>query len=79
MPGWVSQSRALRRWWMADLPHPFVADMERGIVGSMKECGVTESYKLKRQVVLSASEAAEMILRVDDSELHLAGFVRLSC
>lgn len=29
----------------------------------MKELGVTESYKLKRQVVLSASEASEMILR----------------
>ena len=29
----------------------------------MKALGVTESYKLKRQVVLSASEAAEMILR----------------
>ena len=29
----------------------------------MKKLGVTESYKLKRQVVLSASEAAEMILR----------------
>lgn len=29
----------------------------------MKELGVTESYKLKRQVVISASEAAEMILR----------------
>jgi len=41
--------------------------MFKGVVGSMKECGVTESYKLKRQVVLSASEAAEMILRVDDS------------
>ncbi|GAA5893775.1 hypothetical protein JCM8208_001241 [Rhodotorula glutinis] len=41
-------------------------DMFKGVVGSMKECGVTESYKLKRQVVLSASEAAEMILRVDD-------------
>ncbi|KAJ1945637.1 T-complex protein 1 subunit beta [Kickxella alabastrina] len=27
---------------------------------------VTESFKLKRQVLLSASEAAEMILRVDD-------------
>lgn len=44
------------------------SDMERGVVGSMRECGVTESYKLKRQVVLSASEAAEMILRVDDSK-----------
>ncbi|THH11680.1 hypothetical protein EW146_g7967 [Bondarzewia mesenterica] len=41
-------------------------DMERGDIGSMKELGVTESYKLKRQVVLSASEAAEMIIRVDD-------------
>ncbi|KAK4056486.1 T-complex protein 1 subunit beta [Microbotryomycetes sp. JL221] len=41
-------------------------DMDKGVVGSMKQCGVTESYKLKRQVVLSASEAAEMILRVDD-------------
>lgn len=44
------------------------ADMDKGVVGSMKESGVTESYKLKRQVVLSASEAAEMILRVDDSK-----------
>jgi T-complex protein 1 subunit beta len=31
----------------------------------MRELGVTESYKLKRQVVLSASEAAEMIIRYD--------------
>lgn len=37
--------------------------MNEGIIGSMKQLGVTESYKLKRQVVLSASEAAEMILR----------------
>jgi T-complex protein 1 subunit beta len=51
--------------------------MERGIVGSMKECGVTESYKLKRQVILSASEAAEMILRVDDSEFSLFPFSHL--
>ncbi len=29
----------------------------------MNRLGVTESYKLKRQVVISASEAAEMILR----------------
>ncbi|KAK9897516.1 hypothetical protein P389DRAFT_151459 [Cystobasidium minutum MCA 4210] len=41
-------------------------DMYQGTIGSMKELGVTESYKLKRQVVISASEAAEMILRVDD-------------
>jgi len=41
-------------------------DMNQGTIGSMRKLGVTESYKLKRQVVLSASEAAEMILRVDD-------------
>ncbi|KAI0759737.1 chaperonin Cpn60/TCP-1 family [Trametes elegans] len=41
-------------------------DMNEGKIGSMVQLGVTESYKLKRQVVLSASEAAEMILRVDD-------------
>ena len=38
-------------------------DMNEGSIGSMKSLGITESYKLKRQVVLSASEAAEMILR----------------
>lgn len=41
-------------------------DMDNGEVASMRELGVTESYKLKRQVVVSASEAAEMILRVDN-------------
>lgn len=38
-------------------------DMNEGSIGSMRKLGITESYKLKRQVVLSASEAAEMILR----------------
>ncbi|KAF8548304.1 hypothetical protein OG21DRAFT_1449294 [Imleria badia] len=41
-------------------------DMNEGTISSMKALGVTESYKLKRQVVLSATEAAEMIIRVDD-------------
>jgi len=41
-------------------------DMERGVVGDMVELGITESFKVKSQVVSSASEAAEMILRVDD-------------
>ncbi|KAF8691063.1 hypothetical protein AX14_002827 [Amanita brunnescens Koide BX004] len=41
-------------------------DMEHGAIGSMKQLGVTESHKLKRLVVLSASEAAETIIRVDD-------------
>ncbi|UZJ51808.1 hypothetical protein CBS101457_001128 [Exobasidium rhododendri] len=41
-------------------------DLNNGKIISMRETGVTESYKLKRQVVLSASEASELILRVDD-------------
>lgn len=40
-------------------------DMNEGKVGDMKELGIVESFKVKRQVLLSASEAAEMILRVD--------------
>jgi len=35
-------------------------------VDDVKILGITESYHLKRQVLISASEAAEMILRVDD-------------
>lgn len=41
-------------------------NMDLGAVGCMKELGITESYVVKRQVLLSASEAAEMILRVDN-------------
>ena len=40
--------------------------MERGCIADMKELGITESYNVKRQMVISASEAAEMIIRVDD-------------
>jgi hypothetical protein len=39
--------------------------MNEGTIASMKTLGITESYKLKRQVVLSASEAAEMIIRCE--------------
>jgi len=41
-------------------------NMYEGKVGDMVQLGITESYSVKRQVVLQASEAAEMILRVDD-------------
>jgi T-complex protein 1 subunit beta len=41
-------------------------DMVNGEVANVRELGITESFKLKKQVLLSASEAAEMILRVDD-------------
>jgi len=41
-------------------------DMRVGNVGDVEKLGIVESYKVKSQVVTSASEAAEMILRVDD-------------
>ena len=41
-------------------------DMTKNCIGDMAELGITESYQVKRQVLLSAAEAAEMILRVDD-------------
>ncbi|KAM3587489.1 uncharacterized protein V6R79_006792 [Siganus canaliculatus] len=44
----------------------FGLNMSEGIVGSMADLGITESFQVKRQVLLSASEAAEMILRVDN-------------
>jgi T-complex protein 1 subunit beta len=41
-------------------------DMKNGTTGSMEELGIVESFRVKLQVLLSASEAAEMVLRVDD-------------
>jgi T-complex protein 1 subunit beta len=41
-------------------------NMDAGKIGCMKALGITESFAVKRQVLMSASEAAEMILRVDD-------------
>ena len=41
-------------------------DMYEGKIGDMVELGVMESFKYKYMVLMSASEAAEMILRVDD-------------
>lgn len=46
--------------------HTMGIDMEQGEVGDMEKLGITESYQVKRQVLISAAEAAEMILRVDD-------------
>jgi len=37
-----------------------------GQVGDMTELGISESFRVKQQVLLSATEAAEMIVRVDD-------------
>jgi len=41
-------------------------DMNQGTIGDMREMGVTESLRSKSQSLVSAHEAAEMILRVDD-------------
>ena len=41
-------------------------DMAKGDIGDMKQLGIRESFKSKLHVLVSAAEAAEMILRVDD-------------
>lgn len=41
-------------------------DMEKGCIGDVAKLGITESFKLKRQMLASAMEGAEMIVRVDD-------------
>ena len=41
-------------------------DVRSGSIGDMKELGIMEALKLKQSVLVSAAEAAEMILRVDD-------------
>merc|ERR1712179_817248 len=41
-------------------------NMYEGKTGCMAELGITESFSVKRQVLVQASEAAEMILRVDN-------------
>ncbi|KAF5898827.1 T-complex protein 1 subunit beta, partial [Clarias magur] len=58
----VAQLRAAHQ----ENKNTFGLDMRQGTVGNMAELGITESFQVKRQVLLSAAEAAEMILRVDD-------------
>ncbi len=41
-------------------------DILTGQVGDMRQCGIFEAFKVKSQVLASATEAAEMIIRVDD-------------
>lgn len=41
-------------------------DLYNGCVACMSEKKVTESFKVKRQVLISGHEGAEMIMRVDD-------------
>jgi T-complex protein 1 subunit beta len=44
----------------------FGLDLFNNGIANVRDLGITESFKLKRQVLLSASEAVEMIVRVDD-------------
>lgn len=41
-------------------------DLNNGVIADMRELGIVESFKLKQAVVSSASEAAEVLLRVDN-------------
>lgn len=41
-------------------------NLDEGKVGNMKELGIYECFRVKEQALNSASEAAEMILRVDE-------------
>ncbi|CAF3739613.1 unnamed protein product [Rotaria magnacalcarata] len=41
-------------------------DMENGTIADMAQLGILESFHLKKQVVISAAEAAEMVLRIDN-------------
>jgi T-complex protein 1 subunit beta len=41
-------------------------DVLKGTVGDMEQGGIFESFRVKQQILLSATEAAEMIMRVDD-------------
>jgi chaperonin GroEL (HSP60 family) len=43
-----------------------ITDMTNGHIGDMAVLGITESLCVKRQMLTSAAEAAEMILRVDN-------------
>lgn len=58
----VSQLRAAHNQGSVTLG----VDMEKGEVADMAQTGVLESYRVKSAMLNSASEAAEIILRVDD-------------
>ena len=40
--------------------------MDIGEIGDMRANGITESLRVKRQVLCSAADAAQMICRVDN-------------
>lgn len=40
--------------------------METGEIGCMKKLNITEAFVVKRSVLTSGAEAAEMLVRIDD-------------
>ena len=46
--------------------HSYGLNMDLGVTEDMQKLAIIEAFIVKRQVLLSAAEAAEMILRVDD-------------
>jgi len=46
--------------------HTYGLDMKNGKIEDMSKLGISESYRVKRQVLTAAAEAAEMIVRVDN-------------
>ena len=61
-PELITQLRAAH----ADANSTAGVDVSSGDVGDMKMRGIYESFRVKQQVLLSAVEAAEMIIRVDE-------------
>eukprot|EP01132_Coremiostelium_polycephalum_P004679 gene4679-5845_t len=57
----VSQLRAAHTQGKSN----FGLNMKEGCIGNVEDLGVIESFKVKQQVLVSAHEAAEMIMRVD--------------
>ena len=62
----VAQLRAIHYQSPPSTYSTYGLDMNRGTVGDMAQLKITEALKSKMQVVISAHEAAEMIVRVDD-------------
>jgi T-complex protein 1 subunit beta len=56
----------LRAAHAASPPSPYAGlDMKKGTVGDMRELGILEPLRVKLHVLRAATEAAEMIIRVD--------------
>jgi chaperonin GroEL (HSP60 family) len=60
----MTQLRAKRD--KADVPH-FGVDVFSGKIKNMLELNVIEPLRVKQQIVKSATEAAGMILKIDDT------------